>query len=241
MVKCTQLSSFARVLCDDPEAARKAANILAGLLTARSPCLSEFARGMRGNQAANYKAIHRCLENMDPQAVLLRLFQEEALLKPSASGLAGAYGSMNPDDLAPYKIHPRIANISVDLGRRLAAECAEEGADLPAVLTAVVQHHGDDNPGGDGVRAFVRRQRALTVHIAGEKDFPIGRQPGRMLRKYVEPDWLSRPPWVGWFLAEEAIQKVRLAVGDVPQRIIYYNARPGKALPACSIRFFWDT
>ena len=30
------------------------------------------------------------------------------------------------------------------------AECAEDGADLPAMLTAVVQHHGDDGPGWGG-------------------------------------------------------------------------------------------
>lgn len=78
MVKSPQLFPFLKILFDDPEPARKAANILAGLLTARSPRLSEIAREMKGNEAANYKAIQRFLEKEDPQAVLLRLFQEEA-------------------------------------------------------------------------------------------------------------------------------------------------------------------
>jgi len=53
MVKHPQLFPFLKALFDDPEPARKAANILAGLLTARSPRLSEIAREMRGNEAAN--------------------------------------------------------------------------------------------------------------------------------------------------------------------------------------------
>ena len=43
----------------------------------------------------------------------------EALLKPSAFELAGDYGGMNSDYLAPYKIYLRISNISVNLGQRL--------------------------------------------------------------------------------------------------------------------------
>ena len=78
MYKCTQLLPFLQPLFDDPETARKAARILAGLLNARSPRLSEIPREMKGGEMANYKAIQRFLGSTDPQAVLLRLFQEEA-------------------------------------------------------------------------------------------------------------------------------------------------------------------
>ena len=43
----------------------------------------------------------------------------EALLKPSAFELAGAYGGMNSDYLARHKIYPAISNLSVDLARKL--------------------------------------------------------------------------------------------------------------------------
>jgi hypothetical protein len=49
-----------------------------GILKARSPRLSEIARAMKGNEAANYKVIQRFLEAHDPREVLLRLFREQA-------------------------------------------------------------------------------------------------------------------------------------------------------------------
>ncbi len=78
MNKCTQLLPFMQALFDDPATARKATAILVGILKARSPRLSEIAREMSGGEAANYKAIQRFLDDMDPQGVLLRLFREEA-------------------------------------------------------------------------------------------------------------------------------------------------------------------
>jgi hypothetical protein len=78
MNKCTQLLPFMQTLFDDLETARKAARIAAGIIQGRSPRLSDIAREMSGNEAANYKAIQRFLEKMDPQDALLRLFQEEA-------------------------------------------------------------------------------------------------------------------------------------------------------------------
>jgi hypothetical protein len=68
MYKCTQLLPFLQALFDDPETAKKAARILAGLLNARSPSLSEIAREMKGGEMANYKAIQRFLGSTDPQA-----------------------------------------------------------------------------------------------------------------------------------------------------------------------------
>ncbi len=78
MNKCTQLLPFMQDLFDDLTTARKAAKIGEGILKARSPRLSEIARGMPGNEAANYKAIQRFLDVQDPQEVLPRLFREEA-------------------------------------------------------------------------------------------------------------------------------------------------------------------
>jgi hypothetical protein len=78
MNKCTQLLPFVRELFDDRANAEKAARIVNGILKARSPRLSEIARAMKGNEAANYKSIQRFLEANDPQQVLLRLFREQA-------------------------------------------------------------------------------------------------------------------------------------------------------------------
>ncbi len=78
MNKCTQLLPFLQTLFDDPAVARKAARIVTAILEGRSPRLSDIAREMKGNEAANYKAIQRFLEDTDPLDVLLRLFQEEA-------------------------------------------------------------------------------------------------------------------------------------------------------------------
>jgi hypothetical protein len=78
MNKCTQLLPFMQVLFDDQETARKAARIVEGIKRARSPRLSDIAREIPGKEAANYKAIQRFLESLDPQEVLRRLFREEA-------------------------------------------------------------------------------------------------------------------------------------------------------------------
>jgi hypothetical protein len=78
MDKCTQLLPFVQDLFDDRDAAQKAAQIVNGILKARSPRLSEIARVMKGNEAANYKVIQRFLEAHDPREVLLRLFREQA-------------------------------------------------------------------------------------------------------------------------------------------------------------------
>jgi DDE family transposase len=78
MNKCTQLLPFVQDLFDDRATARKATEIVAGILKARSPRISEIAREMRGNEVANYKCVQRFLEANEPQEVLLRLFREEA-------------------------------------------------------------------------------------------------------------------------------------------------------------------
>jgi hypothetical protein len=78
MCKCTQLLPFVQELFDDPTQAWKGAKIISGILKGRSPRLSDIARAMKGNEAANYKCIHRFLEAVDLREVLLRLFREEA-------------------------------------------------------------------------------------------------------------------------------------------------------------------
>jgi len=78
MSKCTQLLPFVQDLFEDRAAAQKAARIVDGILQARSPRLSEIARAMKGNEAANYKVIQRFLEGNDPRQVLGRLFREQA-------------------------------------------------------------------------------------------------------------------------------------------------------------------
>jgi hypothetical protein len=52
--------------------------IIEAILAARSPRLSEIAQHMPGQEAANYKAIQRFLQQVDVKALLLRLFQADA-------------------------------------------------------------------------------------------------------------------------------------------------------------------
>ncbi len=78
MNKCTQLLPFLQALFGDSKIAREAARITTGIMQARSPRLSDIAREMSGNEAANYKTIQRFLAEIGPRDVLLRLFQEEA-------------------------------------------------------------------------------------------------------------------------------------------------------------------
>ena len=78
MDKCTQLLPFVQDLFDDRGSAQKATRIVDGILQARSPRLSEIARAMKGNEAANYKSIQRFLVGNDPREVLMRLFREQA-------------------------------------------------------------------------------------------------------------------------------------------------------------------
>ena len=78
MNKFTHLSRFVQYLFDEESAALKATRIIAGMLKARSPRLSDIAREMAGREDKNYKCIQRFLESSSPQETLLRLFQETA-------------------------------------------------------------------------------------------------------------------------------------------------------------------
>ena len=78
MNKFTHLSRFVQYLFDDVDTSRKAKMIVAGLLKARSPRLSDIAREMPGKEETNYKSIQRFLVCTSPQQALLRLFEEDA-------------------------------------------------------------------------------------------------------------------------------------------------------------------
>ena len=78
MNKFTHLLQFVQQLFDKQETARKASEIIKGILQARSPRLSDIAREMSGKEEANYKRIQRFLASNSPQQALLRLFWEEA-------------------------------------------------------------------------------------------------------------------------------------------------------------------
>jgi len=78
MLECIDFPAFAQILFDSEHQAQKGAQILQGILKARSARLTDIAQQMPGNSAANYKAIQRFLSEVDPRETLLRLFQVEA-------------------------------------------------------------------------------------------------------------------------------------------------------------------
>lgn len=78
MSKCTQLFPFVQDLLDDRDLAWKGTRIIEAILKDRSPRLSDIARAMNGHEAGNYKSIQRFLDTCDPEALLLRLYREDA-------------------------------------------------------------------------------------------------------------------------------------------------------------------
>ncbi len=62
MNKFTHLRGFVEYLFDDKEMVEKASQIIEGILIARSPRLSDIAREMCRNEAANYKCIQRFVD-----------------------------------------------------------------------------------------------------------------------------------------------------------------------------------
>ena len=78
MNKFTHLSGFVQCLFDEEETAKKAAEIIKGMIQAHSPRLSDISREMSGSAEANYKKIQRFLGEVEPQEALLRLYQSEA-------------------------------------------------------------------------------------------------------------------------------------------------------------------
>ena len=78
MNKCIRISAFAKELFVDQKAAEHARQIMAGIMTARSPRLSDIAATMPGSEAASYKRIQRFLQRQEPEEALRLLFNEEA-------------------------------------------------------------------------------------------------------------------------------------------------------------------
>ncbi|GAP07746.1 MAG TPA: transposase [Anaerolinea thermolimosa] len=78
MDKYIPMRSFMQHFFEDETTAAKAAEIGQAMLVARSLRLSEIAAKMRGGSAASYKRIQRFLREVDPRAMLWRLFCEQA-------------------------------------------------------------------------------------------------------------------------------------------------------------------
>jgi hypothetical protein len=78
MDKFIRISEFAQQLFSDEHTAQQASEILAGIMEARSPRLSDIAAKMAGNEGAGYKRIQRFLQDNDPREALKTLFNEEA-------------------------------------------------------------------------------------------------------------------------------------------------------------------
>jgi hypothetical protein len=78
MKKCIRFLPFMKAVFDQDKQAEQAAEIGVALLESRCPRISDLAAKMRGNPAANYKAIQRFLIQADPRYALQRLYREAA-------------------------------------------------------------------------------------------------------------------------------------------------------------------
>jgi hypothetical protein len=78
MDKFTHLSDFLAYLFDDERSIHKVQAITTGIMQAHSCRLSDIAREMAGNEAANYKCIQRFVARTALKSNLLRLYQETA-------------------------------------------------------------------------------------------------------------------------------------------------------------------
>jgi hypothetical protein len=73
-----RIGEFMQHLFDQEATAAQAARIVAGILEARSPRLTDVSQHMSGTPSANYKAIQRFIAHADLKAALRRLFQADA-------------------------------------------------------------------------------------------------------------------------------------------------------------------
>ena len=78
MDKFIRIFEFAQQLFADEKTSRQASEIIEGIMTSRSPRLSDIAAYMPGEEAACYKRIQRFLQREDPREALKLLFNEEA-------------------------------------------------------------------------------------------------------------------------------------------------------------------
>ena len=77
MLEFINTSGFMQFLFDQEDLAEKAGEIAEAILESRSPRLSDISHRMRGNPAANYKAIQRFLGQVDPREALIRWFKKK--------------------------------------------------------------------------------------------------------------------------------------------------------------------
>jgi len=78
MYKFIRIKAFAKQLYVKDQTAQKASEILAGILEAQPPWISNIADKMAGNYEKNYKKIQLFLKNEQTPEVLNYLFSEEA-------------------------------------------------------------------------------------------------------------------------------------------------------------------
>lgn len=78
MHKLIRISKFTEQLFTNEKQARHASEIIAGIIAAHSPRLSDIATHMLGHSAASYKRIQRFLQDEDPRETLKMLFNQEA-------------------------------------------------------------------------------------------------------------------------------------------------------------------
>jgi hypothetical protein len=78
MNKVLRITEFAKKLFASDKVSLKAGEIIEGILTARSPRISDIADALKGKYEANYKKIQRFLDETSPKEQLKMLFNEEA-------------------------------------------------------------------------------------------------------------------------------------------------------------------
>ena len=78
MYKFMRIKAFAKQLYVKDKTAQKASEILAGIMEAQSPRISDIADKMTGNYDKNYKKIQRLLKDEQSPQVLNYMFNEEA-------------------------------------------------------------------------------------------------------------------------------------------------------------------
>ena len=74
MNKVLRITEFAKQLFGTDQIGLKAGEIIEGILTARSPMISDIADALKGKYEANYKKIQRFLDQTDPKEQLHMLF-----------------------------------------------------------------------------------------------------------------------------------------------------------------------
>ncbi|MCL4561458.1 MAG: transposase [Chloroflexi bacterium] len=78
MDKCINFQAFLRHLIDEEKLVKHGAEIVAGMLAAQSPRMTNISEKMTGQSDRNYKTIQRYLKKVEFKQLLLRFYQEDA-------------------------------------------------------------------------------------------------------------------------------------------------------------------